>query len=144
MNPTIDPEKVPATYARCFLSNCPLSDRCLRHLAGQHLLPNQQMGPAVYPTALNGDQCPMFREIRYIRAAYGFKTLFKDVKLKDSNPLREALYQYLGSITTYYRYQRGERMLTPEQQQWILTLFASKGYTDQLFFEHYVDTYDFS
>lgn len=144
MNPTIDPEKVPATYARCFLSNCPLSDRCLRHLAGQHLLPNQQIGPAVYPTALNGDTCSMFREKRYIRAAYGFKTLFKDVKLKDSNPLREALYQYLGSITTYYRYQRGERMLTPEQQQWILTLFASKGYTDQLSFEHYVDTYDFS
>ncbi|MDY6033294.1 MAG: DUF6078 family protein, partial [Alloprevotella sp.] len=46
--------------------------------------------------------------------------------------------------TSYYRYQRGERLLTPEQQQWILKLFASKGYTDQLLFEHYVESYDFS
>lgn len=144
MTPNLDPEKVPSTYFRCFLTNCPLSDRCLRYQAGQHLLPTQQAGPAVYPTALNGDQCTMFREMRYIRAAYGFKTLFKDVKLRDSAALRGAIMNYLGSRTSYYRYQRGECLLTPEQQQWILKLFASKGYTDQLFFENYVECYDFS
>ena len=143
MNPTIDPEKVPATYARCFLSNCPRSDRCLRHLTGQHLLPNQQIGPAVYPTALNGDQCPMFREIRYIRAAYGFKTLLKEVKVTDGPALRKAIMDYLGSRGTYYRYQSGERLLTPEQQQKILQLFTAKGYNG-LSFEHYVETYDFT
>ena len=50
---------------------------------------------------------------------------------------------YLGSRGTYYRYQSGERLLTPEQQQKILQLFTAKGYNG-LSFEHYVETYDFT
>jgi hypothetical protein len=50
----------------------------------------------------------------------------------------------LGSHTSYYRYHRGEKLLTPEQQQWILDLFAQYGYTNELHFDSYRDMIDFS
>ena len=50
---------------------------------------------------------------------------------------------YLGGNTTYYRYHNGERLLTPEQQEWIINLFRRHGYTDELRFDEYRDLYDF-
>ena len=79
-----------------------------------------------------------------IHAAYGFTPLFKEVKHKDYTLLRDKMKEYLGSHTTYYRYNSGEHKLTPEQQQWILDLFARYGYTENLTFEHYQDIVDFS
>lgn len=63
---------------------------------------------------------------------------------KDDTPLRDRIKAYLGGNTTYYRYHHGERLLTPEQQQWILDLFHRHGYTDGLHFDEYRDLYDFS
>ena len=79
-----------------------------------------------------------------IHAAWGFNSLFEDVKHADYTPLRETIKNYLGSHTSYYRYHRGEKLLTPEQQQWILDLFAQYGYTNELHFDSYRDMIDFS
>ena len=51
---------------------------------------------------------------------------------------------YLGGHGTYYRYNRGEKLLTPEQQEWILRLFTRYGYSENLSFEGYCDVMDFS
>ena len=77
-------------------------------------------------------------------AAWGFDTLFVDVKQRDASPLRSAIKDYLGGNGTYYRYHNGERLLTPEQQDHILGLFRQRGYTDNLRFDGYRDVYDFS
>ncbi|WP_311776577.1 DUF6078 family protein [Parabacteroides merdae] len=42
--------------------------------------------------------------------------------------------QYQGILrwnTTYYRFHHGERLLTPEQQKWIINLFRRYGYTEE-------------
>ena len=75
--------------------------------------------------------------------AYGFKLLFKEVKQKDYTRLREQMKAYLGSHGAYYRYNRGEKLLNPEQQQWIVNLFRTYGYTENLTFEQYREVYDF-
>ena len=49
----------------------------------------------------------------------------------------------LGCHTNYYRYNRGEKLLNPKQQEQIRKLFRKYGYDTGIEFDHYVTTYDF-
>ena len=51
---------------------------------------------------------------------------------------------YLGSKGTYYRYKDGERLINPELQQWIQDLFRRYGVEEQVLFDEYFETYDFT
>ena len=139
-----DFEKLSPLWRFCFCEGCPRHADCLRYLTGQQVPASTTCGHAVFPTAYRNGDCPHFKEVRVIRAAYGFKPLFRDVKKRDYSVLISKMKAFLGGHGTYYRYNRGERMLTPEQQQWILGLFTSYGYTENLAFEHYCDLLDFS
>lgn len=139
-----DSTRIPASFARCFQGDCPKAGACVRFLAGKHVPAGKLSGPAVYPTARRGDDCELYKPTRVIRAAYGFTALFAEVKRKDDTPLRDRLKAYLGGNTTYYRYHHGERLLTPEQQEWIVNLFRRHGYTENLRFDAYRDMYDFT
>ena len=143
-NPVFNFSLVPRQWQLCFCSDCPQHEQCLRYLAGQHVPDNLTWGPAVYPTAATRADCQHFKVTRVIRAAYGFEPLFRDVKHSDLMPLRQKIERYLGSHGTYYNYQHGRRLLTPEQQNWILALFKRYGYADNLSFQHYVNVIDFS
>ena len=79
-----------------------------------------------------------------MRGAYGFNSMLNDLKRKDEELLRGMITDYLGSNTTYYKFNRGEKLLTPEQQEWILNLFHKNGYTGEKEFEGYRYIYDFS
>lgn len=136
---------IPSTFQLCFNDSCPRSAECLRHRAGTTLTADRQWGPAVYPTALQADgACRWFKQVRVMHGAWGFDTLFADVKRRDDTPLRSALKNYLGGNGTYYLYHNGKKLLTPEQQEWILNLFRSYGYTENLTFDGYRDEYDFN
>ena len=79
-----------------------------------------------------------------MRGAWGFDPIFAEVKQKYSTRLRNDIKQFLGGHGTYYRYCNGSRLLTPEKQEWIVSLFRNCGYTDNLTFDYYEDVYDFS
>ena len=51
--------------------------------------------------------------------------------------------RYLGSGGTFYRYRNGERLLMPEQQEWIKNMFTRYGYTDEIEFDGYKEVYRF-
>lgn len=135
---------VPTSWTLCFCEGCPRHAECLRYAAGQLVPDDLTWGNAVYPSAYRKGQCRHFKQMRVIHAAYGFRKLFTEVKQKDYTPLREKMKTYLGGHGTYYRFNRGDRLLTPEQQQWILKLFARYGYTEGLAFDHYRDVIDFA
>jgi hypothetical protein len=137
-------DMVPPLFAVCFIKDCPQTAACLRHFAGTCIPAGIHTGPAVYPTALNDGKCPEFKPLRIMCGAWGFDTIFAEVKQKDSTRLRNGIKQFLGGHGTYYRYHNGSRLLTPEQQEWIISLFRSSGYTENLTFDHYEDVYDFS
>ena len=111
--PALTPEQIPPSYARCFQADCPKADTCARFLAGKYIPTGKMWGDAVYPTARQGDTCTMYKQTRVIRAAYGFKAIFAEVKQKDDTPLRNRIKAYLGGNTTYYRYHHGEQPLPP-------------------------------
>ncbi len=144
MEKDFDFDDVPAGYQVCFNPQCPLKEKCLRWKAAQKVPVAKKWGPAVYPTALEADgSCSFFHLAEPMRMAYGFSKFFYHVLGRHTQGLRQGLMRYLGGKTHYYRFNRGERLLTPEQQAWIIDYFQSAGYHKDLEFDGYVTTYDF-
>lgn len=130
------------SFIYCFL-DCPKAGQCVRHIAAGVVPQDKQWGSAVFPTARQGDECSMHKPYRVIKGAYGFKQLFRPVKAIDIVDLRQAVKQYLGGNGTYYRYNRGEQLLTPEQQQGVLNIFKRFGYSNVQEFDGYKNVVDF-
>lgn len=144
MEKDFDFSRVPKGFQLCFNKKCPKQKECLRALAAQHVPEDMLWGAAVYPTALREDgQCPMFRTTEAKRMAWGFSKLFADVLQRDNGHLRYTLMEYLGGRTNYYRYNRGDKLLTEEQQKYILKIFRQQGYKQPLEFDGYASVYDF-
>ena len=142
---TIRPEDVPQMYAVCFNEQCPQHQQCVRYAAGQAVAKSKTHGSCVYPTTLKKGKCPMFQQLRTIRAAWGFRTLFADVQKKDYAKLRSEVIFYFSSESDFWRYNRGFYKLTPEQQQEILDIFRKHGYDPtKRNFQHYEEKVDFS
>lgn len=136
---------IPPTYALCYIASCPRADQCMHHRAMELIDPASKARVCILPHCLDRQgQCEFYHEYREIQGAYGFTHLLSNVKSKDSTPLRNTIKNYLGGHGTFYRYHNGERILTPEQQEWILSKFRQFGYTTELHFDHYVTTYDFT
>lgn len=136
--------KIPPSYQLCFNDSCPKATECMRYVAGQNMTADIEWGPVIYPSALKDGKCKWFKQQRVMHGAYGFKTLFAEVKQKDYTPLHDEMKKFLGGHGTYYLYHHGEKLLTPEQQQWIINLFKKHGYTENLCFDGYRDEYDFT
>lgn len=141
-NKTFPSEQVTPSFTLCFLDNCKKSGDCIRHLAGQHATQGRTWGPAVYPNSLKDERCPHFKQTRIINGAWGFDKLFANIRQRDSSLLRSRLKSLLGGHGTYYRYHRGEQLLTPEQQERIVSLFHQYGYSENLHFDGYRRIYD--
>lgn len=132
---------LPKDYTFCFLSECQVSKDCARFFASQYT-GDRTLATVVLPAALKSGKCKWFKQLRKIRGAWGFDKLFDEAKAKDAPSLRKAIKDFLGGNGTYYLYQHGKKLLTPEQQQWILSLFKRYGYTTGLEFDGYRDVYD--
>ena len=137
---TLEYAKVPRFYARCFLDSCPRAAECMHYSVGQCAPDKPATGTCVFPQSMNAEGgCPYFRPKRVIRSAWGFNSLFRDVLARDSVSLRRELIRYFKSRSTYYRYNRGQQLLTPGQQQEVLDIFARFGYDPEtLSFDHYI------
>jgi hypothetical protein len=136
----ISARDIPANWPVCFLEGCPHSGDCMRHAVMPLLEERVTRGHSIYPAALRAEGgCPHRVPIRVVRMAWGIKPLFANVLQRDAAPLRAQVQAYLGSHSTYYRYNDGTNLLGPKRQQGILDIFASYGYTEGLAFGHYVE-----
>lgn len=99
------------------------------------------VGTAIYPNALQNGKCKFLIEKRVIRAVWGFRELSFYVKHVDDTPIHREIQQYIGCRPTYYHYMNGQLTLTPEQQEGILDIFRTYGYTEELDFDNYINRY---
>ena len=129
--------------AYCFNNACPKTDKCFRFIAGRHKSPGMTKGNAIFPDALRDGKCEHFITPRIINAAWGFKSLYKEVTASDLAAMRMKVTAFLGGKTAYYRFHRGEKLLSPEQQEAIAKLFKEKGYGEPSF-DHKKETIDFT
>lgn len=129
--------------AYCFNPDCPMAESCFRHIAVKFKSSSKKSGNAIYPDALQDGKCNYFIRPRVIKAAWGFNSLYDSVKHHDVATMRVKVMAILGGKTSYYRYHRGEKLVTPELQDAIARLFEARGYASPSF-DHYQETVDFT
>lgn len=135
-------QSYPSSYILCFNETCKLANECVHRIATQHIRDDNVAGFAVFPTMAKRKSCQYYKKFREIRAAWGFKTIFRDARQRDAPVLRAKIKAFLGGNGTYYLYHHGELKLTPEQQQWIINLFKKYGDSSELQFDNYIDIID--
>lgn len=140
-NEHFDFKNVPDWYVMCFNNNCPMRENCLRFLAGSHVPEEIEAVRCVTFSTLKDGQCRWLDAKKKAVNAIGFSRLFQNVLKKDFTPMREAITKYLHGPKAYYEYKRGERQLTPQQQQWIKNLVKSYGYDWEVPFDGKVETF---
>ena len=143
MNEEFDFSKVPSWYTLCTNNSCPLKGECLRHLTAQNAPDDLEMAKCVMPKALRNGECQWFDKITIGTWAAGFSHLFDKVMKKDYTVMRKNLTSYLHGPRIYYEYKRGERALSPEEQQTIRDYVKSMGYDWEVEFDRYFEQYVF-
>ncbi|MBQ8049942.1 MAG: hypothetical protein IJ197_00010 [Bacteroidaceae bacterium] len=135
---------VSPVFLVCFNDQCARRADCVRHLCGQVVNSERDHGAAVFPSSLQADgRCRYFFQLRIIRVAWGFRSLFRTVRHEHYDTLRHQVKRLFGSDRHFYRYNRGEYKLTPERQAEVLAIFQRYGYdTTDFRFEHYEEQVD--
>ena len=60
------------------------------------------IGSAIYPNALQNGKCRFYVEKRVIRAAWGFRKLFLNVKHVDDTPRHPAIFRQSGHLLSLH------------------------------------------
>ena len=143
MDKTFDFKGIPYGWAFCYISECSRKEECMRYQVCKIAPDDRTKNPCVLPTVMRAESCPHFHPVQVVRAAAGFRHIFAEVKEKHHASMRAKMASYLGSGGTFYRYRNGEKLLMPEQQEWIKKLFLRYGYTEEVVFDSYKDVYRF-
>ena len=93
---------VPSTWELCFNKDCTHKDTCMHYFAGQHLPADKMTGFAVYPNALQNGKCRFYVKKRVIRAAWGFRKLFLNVKNVDDTPRHPTKFRQSGHLLSLH------------------------------------------
>ena len=119
MSQALDFSDMPSWYVLCTNGLCPLQGSCLRYQAGSRV-----------PETL-------------VVWAAGFTHLYDCVMKKDYTSMRKGITSYLHGPKMYYEYMRGERSLSPEQQEWINNFVKSYGYDWEVPYDRYYEGYEY-
>ena len=97
MGVIINYDDIPRSWRFCFCEGCPKHEDCLRYQSTQCIPDNLTWGPAVYPTSFRHGDCPHFKQIRVIHAAYGFGDVAEcDEKIDSFSELPQKAEKILG------------------------------------------------
>lgn len=143
LNEEFDFKVVPSWYVLCTNDTCPLRQDCMRFLAGSNAPENLEMAQCVMPAALKDGQCRWFDRKRTVVNAFGFSHLYDKVLKRDYTSMRKSITNYLHGAKMYYEYKRGDRPLSPEQQQRIQQIVKNCGYEWEVPFDSFAEAYKF-
>lgn len=130
------------SWMYCFNADCPRTAECIRFISVKFKPDDVTAGNAVFPDANLHGPCTHFKRVRQFKAAWGLTHLYDQVRHSDVHTLKFAVMDIVGNRTTYYRVHRGERHLTPEQQEQVKQLFAKYGYEEPTY-DHYAQEIGF-
>ena len=120
-------ETMPEHYLLCFNDDCALADECLHRLAARSGRQTDEVVTAVNPVRCSGKSCRYYKPNKVSTMAYGMKGSFHEVKADHIASLRNVLIHHFGR-GSYYLRRNGLRPITPEEQQFISTIFSNYGY----------------
>jgi len=126
----------------CFNAGCPRTAECFRFISAKFKPEGQTSGGAVYPDAYLHGSCKHFVRVRSYKAAWGLSGFYDNVKHRDVQGIKSRVMGAMGSRTSYYRVNRGEKHLSPEEQDAVSKIFAEYGYEAPVY-DHYATEFGF-
>lgn len=120
-------ETMPEHYVLCFNDECALADECLHRLAARSGRQKDEVVTAVNPACNGGKSCHYYKPNKVATMAYGMKGSFHEVKADHIASLRDHLISHFGR-GSYYLRRNGLRPITPDEQQYIASVFRNYGY----------------
>ena len=135
-------EKVPNNYTLCIKSNCPKAANCLRHVAMAMMPAEVERWQIVSPAFLAQmeGECPMYRSAEKVQYARGFVRMMSAMTVHQAHAFKGDIIAAFG-MNMYYRMRRGERLITPTEQETIYQMLEKQGVTTRPEFDAYVEDY---
>ena len=143
MKETFDYNKVPYRFCMCIASNCTKAKTCLRNIALEHVPLSERDINILNPKLIIGnyDSCQYYLDNQKIRYAKGFIGIMNSLPHKIHN-LAITYLQGMFNGRNYYRVRKGERLLSPEEQERVLNLLNRIGAQGPLEFDAYIEDYN--
>ncbi len=136
--------QMPRNYLLCLNGGCPRANTCLRQLVVRSIpadKPHWLIISPHYLAALQERDCPFYRSAAKARFAKGYVRLLENLPYKQMQAVISQLISCF-SQRTYYRIRKGERLLSPAEQQQVLNILEKCGTDHPQEFDAYVGQYD--
>lgn len=135
----------PPSYPLCFNHQCTRCQECLHYQTALANTPQRPYGQIVLPYAWKDGECTCFTPAQPQQLAWGFNKLYEKLPKELQHIARTSLREHLSAgMSTYYRYHKGEYLLSTRMQEEILDFMSQFGNRELFAFDHYVSSYDFN
>lgn len=125
-------QDLPHNYLHCLVGNeaCPRKSICLRAIAARMLEESEAASPVgiqiINPNVarkVTGEECPFYRDSTPVKFARGMSRLFDDVPAGKLALMRRKVIECFPSRNYFFISKRGDRLITPEEQQAVERVF---------------------
>ena len=130
-------QNIPQGYAYCFAGkdSCPKASSCLRAIAAKLLAESKDLQPktlnvvhSLYIEQLSDQaSCSLYRSSEPLRYAKGMTHLFDELPLKQASSIRNKVIGCFSCERYFYHSRKGNRPISPEEQQKIARVFQAAG-----------------
>ena len=135
---------VPKRFYHCFNAQCTRSAECLSFLVASNVDAETPLYTIVNPAYVATKiECPFFRKIQILRYARGIARLFDNIPHAKAISAKRRIISHFGK-TLYYRVFNKERLLNPEDIDFVRQVFTKLEIAEEPAFDEYVDQYDWS
>lgn len=136
-NITFQLSDVPGNFALCLNSECPLAERCLHQMVRRMVAADELVLHVYNPEVVRGGKdCEYFRALKLDRYAKGFTRFQEEMKPRQYAVFSGSLMAQFGR-NPYYERRRGERLLSPAEQEVVLQALRKAGIEENLEFDGY-------
>lgn len=121
MNRYIDFSQMPKMFGTCNVTNCPLTEICLRHLAHDEVSSKEPFIDVINPKWLAKQKgtCRFYLKNEPVTRARGFKRLLEVIPAGKVRSFRITLLSKMG-YRRYYQARKGEILLTEAEEKMII------------------------
>lgn len=141
-------DNMPKDYIYCPAADgaCPRISHCLRAIAYRQLTATEapaKLGPIriVHPACVANatDGCEYYRDSTPVRFARGMTKLFDEIPHRLEADIRRRIMACFSCRSYYFQSRKGERLITPKEQQDIANVFRRAGLKAEPEFDNYVE-----
>ena len=142
MNKNFNYKEVPKNYMHCLNAQCLQSAHCLRFKAARHAGQATASFLVVNPAHVaNADECQFFQSAHFVQFARGITHLLNNLPHAQHIKIKRSLYNHFNK-NVFYRILNKQRLIKPEEQEFIRQLFIQEEIAEEPVFDEYVELYN--